>query len=184
MKQNSAKKVDFQCIQKKELKEFIDSIKDIRDNLSIRILYETGCTLIELVKIKANDVKNNSIAIEKGKAKRVSLISKNLFNDISGYINGNKLSQNSFIISTRQSSHISEKRVRQIIQKYARQKKFKDFNPHMLRYCHVAHAYLDGVYQETIAAQLGINKLRVFQIISELNVIPENNFYCKFLNET
>ena len=161
----------------KELRELISSISNMRDKLMIRILYETGCDLNELVSIKVEDILGNKIKIRNI---RYVKISGKLAKDLKFYIKGNSLSKDSNIISTRQSKKISQRRVRQLIQGYTEKKGYGKINPQMFRYYHVAHAYLNGVYQENMAKQLGIKTYRIFQIINQMNIQPDN-MYNKFL---
>ncbi len=109
---------------------------------------------------------------------RVAKISGNLSKDMSLYIQGNKLQ--GYVFCTRQSKKISEKRVRQLVQEYTK-KIGTAINPIMLRYYHIAHAYLNGVFIEEIAKQLGLTKFRIFQVLQELGINPKSNNYHNFL---
>jgi len=168
-----------------QIREFLSRISSIRDKLMIRILYETGCNISELVEIKVSDVQSNKIRIVDSETNTIRhpKISGKLAKDLRYYIKGNDLKKNSFLISTRQSSKITERRVRQLIQAYSQKFGYGKINPQMFRYYHIAHAYLSGVFQENIAAQLGIKKFRIFQILNQLNITPKQNMYNRFLSK-
>ncbi|MBN2423268.1 site-specific integrase [Candidatus Woesearchaeota archaeon] len=168
-----------------ELKNLLSSIKDMRDKLMIKILYETGCTLIELIEIKVADIFSNKIKIldPDTKKTRFARISLKLAQDLAFYIKGNNLSADDYVISTRQSPKISEKRVRQLIQYYTSKFINTKINPQMFRYYHIVHAYLSGVFIENIANQLGITTYRIFQVINEIKIQPKKNHYYNFLNK-
>lgn len=153
----------------KNVREMISSIRDARDKIMIRILYETGCSLVELVQLKVSDVGGNKIKI-KHDGLRYSTISGKLAKDIRDYIRGNQLQSESYLLSTRQSAKISEKRVRQLIQNYTKK------NPQKFRYYHIAHAYLSGVFIENIAQQLGLTTFRIFQILNKMGLNPQNRY--------
>lgn len=160
------------------------SITDVRDKLMIRVLYETGCSLIELTHIQVKDILGNKIKIKNPETKeiRFSYISGKLAKDIKQFVLGNNLNKDTCLISTRQSSRISEKRVRQLIHFYTQLVFSEKINPQSFRYFHIAHAYSNGVLLETISKQIGITSYRIFQIISELNLNTTQN-YNQFLKK-
>ncbi|MEM3374121.1 MAG: site-specific integrase [Candidatus Woesearchaeota archaeon] len=144
----------------KEIREIISNIKNARDNLIFRVLYETGCLPNELVNIKIKDILGNKIRLNN----RFVLISGKLAKDLSLFIEGNKLAKEDFLFFSRQGKNISEKRVNQIIRYYTKDYD-SNFNPIKLRYYHVLHAYLNGVFIENIAKNLDLSEFRVFQIL-------------------
>lgn len=162
-----------------QVRHLITSVNDARDKIMIRILYETACTIKELTKIKVEDISGNRIRIKSAAAVRFPKISGTLARDLSLFIKGNQLGRSSFILSTRQGKNISEKRISQLIREYT--SGLGIINPHQFRYFHVAHAYLNGVFIEEISDQLGLTKLRVFQVLREFNVMPRLNNYNNFL---
>ena len=166
----------LQYLSLREVKFLIKAIENIRDKLSLRILYETGCTLRELVNIKVKDISGNKIKIVDPETKEVRYpqISSKLNKDIKLYIKGNALKGH--LIATRQSSKISEKRIRQIIQQHTKNIFSKQINPQSFRYFHIAHAYSNGVLLETIAKQLGITTFRIFSILEEFSLRPKHNY--------
>jgi site-specific recombinase XerD len=165
-----------------QVRNLIASVSDTRDKLMLRTIYETGCTPAEIVRIEVGDISGNNIRIKNldSHELRFPKISGKLAKDISLFIEGNKLHGNLF--STRQSQKMSEKRVRQLIQAYTK-KTGISLNPIMFRYYHVAHAYSSGVFIEEISKQLGLTKLRIFQILQEFGVSPKSNNYQNFLGK-
>ena len=75
-------------LDKKDLDKLISQTSSARNKLILQILYETGCSTSELVKIKVKDVKDKNIQI-KGKTPHKALISNKLYYiyRISGIIN-------------------------------------------------------------------------------------------------
>jgi integrase len=166
-----------------QVQNLIDSIDDMRDKLLIKILYEAGCSLGELVNIRVSDINEDRIKIiGPDKNLRYSRISKKLKTNLSLYIRGNNISNESFVLSTKKSPKISVKRVRQLIQYYTEKAGFGKINPQMFRYYHIVHSYLSGVFIENISSQLGIQRYRIFQILTEFGVKPKKDFYDNFLN--
>ena len=84
-------------LSSKQVIALSESVKDMRDKLIIKILYEAGCSLGELVSIKVSDVLPDKIRIFdfKTKEKRFSKISKKLGKELLLYIQGNEISKDS-----------------------------------------------------------------------------------------
>ena len=154
-----------------QVKQLINSINNSRDKLMLRLLYETGCDVNELVNIKVKDILGNKIHI----GKRFPMISSKLAKDINLYVKGNMLTKESYLISSSRGQ-ISVKRITQLVQFHTEKHLKKKLNPQQFRYYHIIHAYSNGVLLENIASQLGITKLRVFQIIDKLNIKQRNNY--------
>jgi len=167
-----------------QIKIITDSINDMRDKFLIKILYETGCSVGELVNIRVSDIRENKIKILNNDTKnlRFSRISEKLANELQFFIKGNNLPKESFILTTKKSSKISEKRVRQLIQYYTHKSGFGKINPQMFRYYHIANAYQEGVSIENISSQLGIMRYRIFQILTDLEIVPKKNHYDNFFD--
>ncbi len=167
-----------------QIRKLVSSVSDTRDNLIIRVLYETGCSLNELTAIKVNHLLGSRIRIKNTETKEIrhSTISAKLAKDLRLFIKGNRLDDRSCLFSTRQSDSISEKRIRQIIQKYTKDEFSEKINPQSFRYYHIAHAYSNGMMLETIARQIGITTARIFKILSEMKISPKQN-YNKFLRK-
>jgi integrase len=162
-----------------EVRRLITSVEERRDRLIFLILYETGCSLSDVVRIKAEDVAGNTIRIKKP-VLRFARISGRLAKELSEYIKGNKI--HTYLFATRQSKSISVKRVRQLFNRHSLKWGLK-LNPLMLRYYHIAHAYINGVFIDDISKQLGITKFRVFQVLQQLPVKPRLNYYNNFLSK-
>ena len=161
-----------------ELRNFIDSIHNARDKLIVKILYETGCSLTELINVKACDIAGNTVKINStdNNSIRFPKISGKLAKDLSLFIIGNKLRPDSHLFTTRQSKGISEKRIRQLIQHYSISLDSGIINPHKIRYYHILHAYQSGVFIENISKQLGITTFRIFQVLRDFGLKPEQNY--------
>ena len=58
------KQISESFLSLKEVRILIDSVSDARDKLMIRMLYETGCEVSELVDVKVKDLLGNKIKIK------------------------------------------------------------------------------------------------------------------------
>lgn len=162
--------INYISIEK--IKKLLDSITSNRDKLIIKILFETGCTVNELVKIKILDIDfiNNLINFSKTSTKshknKTSSISHSLVSELKKYVDD---SRQEYLFSTRQSSLMTTKRVRQIIQFYGSKAGFPTkLNPQILRYSHIAHALESGISLKAIQKQTGLEQLRLRQISEEI----------------
>jgi site-specific recombinase XerD len=165
-----------------ELLELVDSMSSSRDRLIVLLLYETGCTITELVGIKKRDVKDQTIIIEdsvRTNEKRTVRISKELLRTIKKFLKENN-TKSDFLLSTRQSDFMTQKRIQQIISQYET-KEGEKITPQVLRYTHIAHAYAKGVGISEIVKQVGLRRSRTIEIFSLLKSETDN--YNKFLSQ-
>ena len=159
------KSSESHIVNKVKISKVLEITQSARDYLVIKILFETGCSLKELVGIKASDFNIDSIRF----GTRRSMVSNELSDAISFYIQGNRLNPRSILLVTRQGPSISTKRIAQILDSY-------DLDYRSLRYSHIAHAYKNGLQVSAIAEQTGISETRVFQIIQELRLKGNSDY--------
>ena len=175
------KRVDYLSIEQYD--ELVKHVSDKRDDLILGILYETGCTVNELVnvKIKNVDFKGSRICFPSESTKthkpRISYVSGSLIKKIKEFI---KEGSSDYVLSTRQSKQITTKRIRQIIQSYSAFVNIEKLNPQILRYTHIAHAIKKGIPAKAVQEHVGIDSLRMSQICD--SIIPEEkeDVYKKF----
>ena len=174
------KKRGIEYLSKEELDIFRAAIQNRRDLLLLNILYETGCTVNELVNIKIQDIdfEKNTISFppestKSGKS-RTSFISGTLARRIKNH------KDSGYLFTSRQSSKITTKRVRQIIQSYSKSAGLGKINPQVLRYTHIAHALERSIPITAIQKQVGMEGLRIVQIYESLVPEEKENVYEKF----
>ncbi len=177
------KKKVVESLSKRDFSRLKDQIDNDRDKLILNVLYETGCTVNELVKIKIKEIDFEKKIIKfpsastKSNKPRVSYISKNLVNEITEYIK-NHDSPN--LLASRQSSQITTKRVRQLIQSYSQKAGLGKINPQVIRYTHIAHALEKGITLAAVQKQVGMERLRMVQIYEVLVPEEKEGEYEKF----
>lgn len=180
-----SKKRVLNYLSNEEIHKLLNFISSQRDRLLVRILFETGCTVNELIQIKNKDIdsKQNVIRFPASSTKsshaKVSCISKSLSSDITEFN-----AQGEYLFSTRQSALMTTKRVRQLIQFYGKNAGFPTkLNPQVLRYSHIAHALETGIPLNAIQEQTGLEKLRLMQIYEA--IVPEtlDNAYKMFFDK-
>jgi len=170
-------------LSRSELARLKNQIQNERDQLILQILYETGCTVNELVNIKYNNINVKSKTIKypsdvtKTKKSRVCFISRKLIGDLKKYTRGENFV---YLFFTRQSSNITTKRVRQLIQSYGKKAGLGKINPQVIRYTHIAHALERGIPLTAIQKQVGMERLRMVQIYESLVPEEKEGDYDKF----
>jgi site-specific recombinase XerD len=156
-------------LSEEQINNIKDKIKDEQHKILLDILYETGCTLNELINIRVKDFrlhKNSpSIIIRAENSKqnktRTSKISQDLSLRLKLFAGKRNLSQESFLFSTRQSPKMSDKRVFQLIREYARQAGIGGVGPQIIRNSHIAQALNSEKSQAEIEEQTGVNHLDI-----------------------
>ena len=153
----------FRYLNQREFERLKAVILVERDRLIIDLLYETGCYLNELVRIKVGNI-NFSKATIFFSPKKTSSISKKLCNELKQFVDENKKSAKEFLFSTAQSKRISEKRVRQLVQGYSLKAFGEKINPKCIKYSHIADAFEKKLSPKKIQQQTGTGPLRITQI--------------------
>lgn len=171
-------------LNRKELARLYHQIENSRDLLMLDLLYFSGCTVNELINIKIKDIDFSKNLIKfpaestKGNKSRDSQVPKKLIKQIKEYVASEKPAM--YLFSSRQSSQITTKRARQLIQGYSQKADLGKINPQIIRYTHIAHALQKGLSLTAIQKQVGMERLRIVQIYEALVPEEEENEYEKF----
>jgi len=177
------KKYHIKFLEFNEWARLLESIKDERDFLIFHLLYETGCTVNELVNIKTRDFTGNILKIRSHHARnreaRSVYISENLLRRVRAFCN---IAKGEYLFSTRQSRSMSTKRIRQLVQKYCSVCGIIGANPQILRYTHIVHAYQKGIPLEAIQNQVGLKRSRAIEIFEQLPERKTTDAYRKFMD--
>lgn len=168
-----------------EVIRLVRGMSSLRDKLIILLLYETGCSVTELINIKLKDIRNRSceIVIEssvRSNEPRIAQVSKELLDTVKEYLLEKKKERSvasNYLLSTRQSRSMTQKRIQQILSEY-KSKSGEKITPQILRYTHIAHAYSKGVGVGEITRQVGLKRSRAIEIFSQLK--SKTNGYDRF----
>jgi integrase len=158
--------------------------KPDRDSLILRLLYETGCTVNELVNIKGAhcDLAANIIRIRPEHSRnheaRTAYISDSLARLLKEHCSQNT---GEYVLSSRQSQSMTTKRVRQIVHSYCSKIGLRKAGPQILRYTHIVHAYLKDIPLEAIQKQVGLRRSRAIDIFQCLPEKESKDAYRRFI---
>ena len=140
-----------------------NSIDNDRDRLIILLLYDTGMTVGELVRLRIEDIyyEGGSITIrpENTKTKierRVEGISRGVLNQFIAYLRLTRKRKGRLF-------NLTPRRIQQLLKKYS-EKAGVNATPHTLRHTHIIHALLNGVPITAIRNQVGHKRLTTTQI--------------------
>ena len=159
-------------LNERQLEQLRNSAKNLRDWLLIVVQYETGCTVSELVLIKREDIKHNSIQV----ANRQCIVSTNLINKSREFLKGHS---SPYLFPSRQKPYMTTKRVQQIIREYLQNLNFPGIDkhtPHLLRYTHIAHAVKQNIPFKAIQEQTGLKELRLSQIVASVTPSEQKGY--------
>jgi len=181
---HSRKRYQISYLSPEEWKELDRLSKVERDSLILNLLYETGCTVNELVNIKTRDFTGNILKIRSHHARnreaRSVFISESLLKRIRAFCQ--TATSGEYLFSTRQSRSMSTKRIRQLVQKYCSVCGIIGANPQILRYTHIVHAYQKGIPLEAIQNQVGLKRSRAIEIFEQLPERKTTDAYRKFMD--
>jgi len=168
-----------------ELDELLSQPMNNRDDLMICLLYETGCTVAELVGIcfRHIDLNSNKLTIASEHARNKELrrvfISDKLIKKIRIYRKNNP--DGKYLFSSRQSETITTKRVRQLVQKNLKSIGITKAGPQILRYTHIVHAYQKNIPLTAIQKQVGLKRSRAIEIFQQLPELETEGAYKRFM---
>ncbi len=171
-------------LSESELDRFWTLEKNQRDDVILKVLYFTGCTVNELVNIRISDIdlKQRTIRIRsqnsRNKTARKVFISKTLAQTLKKFLAIK--TKSIYLLSTRQSPQMTTKRVRQIVGSLCRRCRIKNATPQIFRYTHIAHAYRKNIPVDAIVRQVGLKRSRAIEIFNQLRLNKVEDAYRAF----
>lgn len=148
-------------LSKEEILKLIDNVRNERDNLIIRLLYDTACRVSELCSVKKMDVNfsNNEIQVMgKGGKPRVVYFHDETKSLLEKWNSLNKFDSADLVFSIKPIT------VWFNLKKYGKELLNKDLHPHMFRHTRLQHMADVGVDGLSIKAYAGHEDVRTTQI--------------------
>jgi integrase/recombinase XerD len=148
-------------LTKEETIRLINSIKNNKHKLMIKLMYSAGLRVSELLDLRISDLDfdNNYGFVRKGKGnkERLFIISKNLKQELFYYIKENKLDRDFFLFPS-YNGHISVSSVQEIVKRAAKDANIKKrISPHKLRHSFATHLIENGYDITSVQFLLGHN---------------------------
>ena len=161
-----------------EAHELIEAATNERDQLLLRLLWETGVRVSEAIRIKLGDVGREGIRIlGKGNAERVVYIQDGLVSAIFFYAHSCGLERADHVFGSRKGGHITKQRVDQIIKAAARRANLQRIvHAHLFRHGYAINFLNCSGRLDALQEQLGhrdINTTRIYLRLSDEDVKRE-----------
>ncbi len=160
---------------------FDDSFEGHRDHLMVEIFYQTGVRLSELIHLKENDVRPESIKVlGKRNKERLIPISSKLFSEIQSFISYKKsLNINSEALFVRSSGRKMYPQLvyRRINYYLSHATNLEKNSPHVLRHTFATHMLNRGSGLETLKDLLGHASLAATQVYTHNSFAQLTSIY-------
>jgi site-specific recombinase XerD len=157
-------------IAKEKIKKMIESTKNLKHKLIIKLLYSSGLRLQELIDLKRKDLdfERELINVRKGKGKkdRVTLISDSLKIDLLKYYSINQF-KTEYVFEGRRGKY-TKKSVQKVLDLAGKKVGIK-VTPHMLRHSFATHLLEAGTDIRHIQKLLGHSDLKTTEIYTHIS---------------
>ena len=161
-----------------EVHKLIDAAGNERDQLLLRVLWETGARVSEAIKIRLEDVGRDGIRVlGKGNAERVVFVQDGLVSSILFHAQENGLNREDFLFMSRRGGHISKQRADQVIKRAAKKARLhRNVHAHLFRHGYAINFLNCSGRLDALQEQLGhrdINTTRIYLRLSSEDVRRE-----------
>ena len=147
-------------LTKEEVKNLINSIKNEKHKLMIKLLYSSGMRVSELTNLRVGDLeidnKYGYVRQGKGNKDRLFIIADNIKEDILSLIQKEKLDQDGFLFKSIRNKNYDSVTIRKIIKDATKKSKIdKNISPHTLRHSFATHLIENGYSVSEVQSLLG-----------------------------
>ncbi len=180
---------EIEYLDEKELLGLLNSLKKERDLIAVRLLYELGCTIKELVGIRVRDidVSARTVTIKRQNSRNEEDRIVRVSGDLSGMLNEYLASMGlqdrklSYLFETARKTPLTTRRIFQIVAKACKESGISRMpSPQLIKYTHIVHAYKKGVPIVQIQHHVGIAQQRLAQILEALKLEKDEDAYEAF----
>ena len=164
--------------------EFPDTHTGKTERLLLKVFYETGIRVSELVNFKQNNVDfgNNTVKVlGKGNKERIIPVSNQLSQALLNYIHDkNALFNNEILFVSEKGKPLYAKQVYNIVKKYlSTVTTIKNKSPHILRHSFATHLSNNGADLNAVKELLGHSSLAATQVYTHNNIERLKNVFKK-----
>lgn len=161
-------------LTKEEVKNLINSIKNIKHKAIISTIYSCGLRISEVVNLKLQDIDSNAMTVKivnsKGKKDRVVMLSEKLLELLRTYFKQYKPRE--FLFEGQNGGKYSTRSIQQIFNRAAAKVKIKKrVSVHTLRHSFASHLLDNGTDIRFIQELLGHKHLSTTQIYTHINPV-------------
>ncbi|MBU4285212.1 tyrosine-type recombinase/integrase [Patescibacteria group bacterium] len=165
-------------LSRQEIKQIIDSIKNLKHKLIISLAYSAGLRVSEAIGLKIKDINLDELTIHiknaKGKKDRLTIFSETIKNELKILIA--EKSSNEIVFPSERGGKLSERTLQKIFEIALKKAKIKkDATFHSLRHSFATHLLENGVNIRYVQELLGHQNIRTTQIYTQVtNPIIKN----------
>ncbi len=174
-------KVNFPTIKKNrtlpeiltesEIKKLIESTKNTKHRLIIKLIYGCGLRVSETVSLKKEDVNFEErfihIKLSKGKKDRFVKIPDSLYNDLKKFC---ELEKGGFLFESNRGGKLTVATIQAILKNSAKKAGIKKrVYPHLLRHSFATHLLEQGIGLKIIQKLLGHSDIKTTQIYTQIS---------------
>lgn len=159
-----------EVLNKKEVREIINFIKNPIHKLIIQLIYSGGLRVSEVVNLQPKDfdVERNVIIVRQGKGAkdRITLLSKGIKEDLLKHLLNN--SPKKYFFESNRGKKYSKRTIEEIVSKNSKKAINRKVTPHTLRHSFATHLLESGTDIRYIQKLLGHKNLRTTQIYTHV----------------
>lgn len=155
-------KLAASVLSKKEILYLVDNIKNLRDNVIVRLLYDTGSRVSELANARIKDIDTDTGEMQvmgKGRKPRTVYFHKATTEKLKTYLNENGITNPNSLIFT-----IKPVTIWYNLKKYGKELLDRNLHPHMFRHSRLQHMADEGVDSFAIKSYAGHSDIGTTQI--------------------
>jgi integrase/recombinase XerD len=154
-----------------EISSMINSTKNIKHKLIIKLLYGCGLRVSEIINLKKSDLNFEEelihIKLSKGKKDRFVKLPSSIKNELISYTN---ISESEILFPSNRSGKLTKKSIGQIVQNSAKKSAIqKRVYPHLLRHSFATHLLEQGTDLRIIQKLLGHSDIKTTQIYTQIS---------------
>ena len=155
----------------RDLRSLIDSIKNIKHKLIVKLLYGSGLRVSEIVNLEKNDLNFGDglihIRLAKGKKDRFVKIPESMINDLKNYC---EFESGKYLFESNRGGKLTTATVQAILKNAAKKAKIKKrVYPHLLRHSFATHLLENGTDLRVIQKLLGHSDIKTTQIYTQIS---------------
>ncbi|MFH1212105.1 MAG: site-specific tyrosine recombinase/integron integrase [Candidatus Woesearchaeota archaeon] len=159
-------------LEKDEIKALLACVHHRKSELMLKVIYSAGLRVSELTGLKLEDIDFErallNVKQSKGKKDRVTVLSRDLLEEIKSYAGENGIKKGLLFFSG--DGRLSERNIQRIIKRAALKAGLKkNVTPHTLRHSFATHLLESGVSIRLIQELLGHSNLQTTQIYTHVS---------------
>lgn len=158
-------------LSRQEIKNIIDTIRNLKHKLIISLAYGAGLRISEVISLKVKDVNLEELTIHiknsKGKKDRITVFPEKVKNDLKNSIAGKN--QNNYIFESERGGKLTERTAQKVFENALQETGIKqDATFHSLRHSFATHLLENGTDIRYVQELLGHQNIRTTQIYTQV----------------